>query len=467
MRLALHLALLRGAAWIAPRRQREEWLAEWRSELWYVWQACDRDASHGKGHVTAFCLGSFKDAMWLRRNNTSPAACGTSPLQCVSFLAVLAALSLFLAVRLPGPRDPILPSFDRAGRDLVMVTPDGHSAAATPTVLFEEYRSLTKSMQRVFTGLAFYRPIQTRVRMTQRQTSELSVALASTNLFDLLDIPISSAPDAGKRERTAVLILSETAWRRHFHSDPHVVGQVLEVDGREALVGGIIPADAWRPPGRMDAWLLQDEPDGAAKGFVVAKVRASARHLQRGRWRVSIPNKDGGYDGFDCAPLDQRQPLIAFLVVILVACLILPATTSLSLGEYPATGCSPPWAKRLRRWIFLAIKIAFLLLIVYCGSFDLAYFSSVGIQTHAMLWGCVFGFRWALIDQRRRCPVCLRMLTNPARIGRPSQNLLAWYGTELICVRGHGLLHVPEITTSWSGTQRWLYLDHSWSNLFS
>ena len=28
--------------------------------------------------------------------------------------------------------------------------------------------------------------------------------------------------------------------------------------------------------------------------------------------------------------------------------------------------------------------------------------------THARLQGRVFAFRWALIDQRRRCPVCLR-----------------------------------------------------------
>ena len=44
--------------------------------------------------------------------------------------------------------------------------------------------------------------------------------------------------------------------------------------------------------------------------------------------------------------------------------------------------------------------------------------------------------------------------------------ILAWHGTELICAGGHGLLHVPELPTSWFATQRWLYLDTSWNSLF-
>ncbi len=76
-----------------------------------------------------------------------------------------------------------------------------------------------------------------------------------------------------------------------------------------------------------------------------------------------------------------------------------------------------------------------------------------------MLWDSVIAFRWTLIDQRRRCPVCLRLLTNPTRIGRQSQNLLGWYGTELMCSRGHGLPQAPEIATNWSGAQRWHHLE--------
>jgi hypothetical protein len=57
-------------------------------------------------------------------------------------------------------------------------------------------------------------------------------------------------------------------------------------------------------------------------------------------------------------------------------------------------------------------------------------------------------------------------LANPARVGQFSRNFLAWNGTELVCLSGHGLLHVPDIPTSWFSSQRWLYLDPSWSALF-
>jgi hypothetical protein len=80
---------------------------------------------------------------------------------------------------------------------------------------------------------------------------------------------------------------------------------------------------------------------------------------------------------------------------------------------------------------------------------------------------CLFGLRWVLRDQRQRCPVCLRRLTHPARVGQPSRSFLDWNGIELICVGGHGMLHIPEMQTSWFDTQRWLYLDSSWDVLFA
>jgi hypothetical protein len=150
----------------------------------------------------------------------------------------------------------------------------------------------------------------------------------------------------------------------------------------------------------------------------------------------------------------------AYLFMTVLSVLVLSATTSLALGEYPGK-------RHFRRWIFFAVKIALILPIVYCGSLDLASMVTRAFQAHGFLVGLIVGFRWALVDQRRRCPVCLRLLTNPTRIGGPSRTFLEWYGTELICAQGHGLLYVPEIPSSCYTTQRWQYLDPSWSSLFS
>jgi hypothetical protein len=71
----------------------------------------------------------------------------------------------------------------------------------------------------------------------------------------------------------------------------------------------------------------------------------------------------------------------------------------------------------------------------------------------------LIGLRWAIHDQEQRCKHCLHSLATPARVGRPSHNLLEWNGTELNCTRGHGLLSIPEMETSWCQSSRWIALD--------
>jgi hypothetical protein len=263
--------ILRSAALLVPRRQRAEWWAEWRAELYYVLQASEgRRASYNR-QAMLFCLGAFRDAMWLRRHNCNPEPPYRpwlqSPWGCVFFLTTLAAVAAVFFLRSPGPLDTLV----RASR--------GHAE-----VLF-----------------------------------------------------------------------------------PHVL-------------------------------------------------------------------------------------------ILAIALVILPATTPLTPAAHPA--------RHFRRWLFAGFKISMLLAIVFCGTIDLApVIGAGGVQPHATLIGYVLAFRWALIDQRRRCPVCLRLLTNPVSIGQPAQTFLDWYGTELFCIKGHGLLHVPAISTSYS-TQRWLDLDTSWSGLF-
>jgi hypothetical protein len=160
--------------------------------------------------------------------------------------------------------------------------------------------------------------------------------------------------------------------------------------------------------------------------------------------------------------LPMHGPLLAMLYLAMMALPALPAITSLRLGEVPSN-------RHAWRWVFFAAKIALLLPIVFFGTLDLASMTGMKIfagPLHFILIGNAAAFRWALIDQRRRCPECLRLLAHPARIGLPSQTFLAWYGTEFVCVKGHGLLHVPEIPTVSFRTQSWMHLDPSWSGLF-
>jgi hypothetical protein len=160
--------------------------------------------------------------------------------------------------------------------------------------------------------------------------------------------------------------------------------------------------------------------------------------------------------------LRARDLAVGCMMMLFYTFLLLPIT-GLVMGGATSDDCLPPWPSRLRMGLFLAAKIALLQPVMLCGLLLLGLAGPL-LQLAAPL--AILTFRWLILDQRDRCPVCLRSLTRPVCIGTPSRSFLDWYGTELMCPRGHGLLQVPEISTSYSGARRWLRLDGSWSGLF-
>lgn len=100
--------------------------------------------------------------------------------------------------------------------------------------------------------------------------------------------------------------------------------------------------------------------------------------------------------------------------------------------------------------------LAYLLSASFCASLAISLPNTadfVRILLYVVL--SVLALRWSFEDQERRCKHCLRLLDAPARVGRPSHNLLEWSGTALVCVRGHGVLSIPELETSWCQTSEW------------
>ena len=478
-------AILKMAAILVPRKARAEWLEEWRAELWHVWQICNQnhgpEALHQKKEITAFSLGAFKDAIWLRRNHNSSAPQlfrpGT-PSRCILAFTVAAAACLLIAYSRPSVWKVMRPNSYRDARDLVMISRGGFESTSAPTVEFSEYEAWSRNSGHLFTALAFY---QLAAKGLIPGLSTVPIARASSNLFELLGVPISFEVSGMAARHSTRLLLSRSAWLKYFHADAHVFGHMLRVDGQQAIVAGVIEDEDWRLPGKTDFWLLENDQNlsvlqSGTEGYVLARASPSLFPAgPDGRRQMYVARKDVGCDWFVCESLAERirQPLSTFLFALLLACLALPATTSLPLGEYPAHSNHVPWTTRVRRWVFLSAKFILIVPIVYFGSFDLAYSSSsmsVGtselLEVFSSFWALLFAFRWALRDQRKRCPVCLCTLTNPARVGQFSRNFLAWNGTELVCLSGHGFLHVPDIPTSWFSSQRWLYLDPSWSGLF-
>lgn len=481
-----HLSLLRSASLLVPARQRGEWWREWRSELWHVRQACtpSRGISWtAEREVTMFCLGAFQDALCLRgqlgRKPIPHATTMGSAAQCVLLLVGLIAMSYGVALLLPGVSMARHSAHYRDARNLMLIQDARYPGDSTATISEEQYRSWKHRRQDLFDDFAFYRVTRESIYDSGHTTAPGTIAVASSNLFAVLGLPIRFAAINGEAHGGLPrLILSDETWKREFGGNPHISGTVVKLGSKAVVVGGVGPEGTWRLPGKVDGWLLVADDNSVAdgQGFVVARLNSSEEHTWGENWLMAAPNQDGVMADFSCVSLVERTrgPLDLFLFAVFLACLALPATTSLPLGEYRVSTQKLSWSKRLRRWGFLGCKIALLLPIVYFVSLDLAYLytsinlsSSENLQIVFAFSICLFGLRWVLRDQRQRCPVCLKRLTHPARVGEPSRNFLAWNGTELICVAGHGLLHIPEMETSWFDTQRWLYLDPSWDVLFA
>ncbi len=146
------------------------------------------------------------------------------------------------------------------------------------------------------------------------------------------------------------------------------------------------------------------------------------------------------------APMSAGELLVGLLPFCMIFWPVVALTSGPALGEYPG---HRNW---LRRVCFYIAKITLLLLIVSFGASALA---GCALRIDIAALGLFMGIRWATMDQRGRCPTCLRLLDKPVRMGSGSRILLEWNGTELLCLRGHGVMHVPENPAIWFRKPRW------------
>lgn len=157
--------------------------------------------------------------------------------------------------------------------------------------------------------------------------------------------------------------------------------------------------------------------------------------------------------------------LFASPLIVVVTCATAADRPALSRGEQSLR-------TRLCRSAFLGAKLASLLLLMYLLSLNVC--STIAssfpntceyVQMLLFVIGSICSLRWAFQDQQRRCKACLRLLNAPQRVGRPSHNLIDQSGNEFACRKGHGLLSVPELETSWRQSSEWIsYAPHVISN---
>jgi hypothetical protein len=480
-------SLLCCASLLLPQKRRAEWRLEWESELWHVRRtrlAPGAVSWRAEREIVFFCLGAFQDAICLRwlwwQNQPRYAPFQGSPVACLAWLAGILLAVFLSSLLLPGVRAVHSLSNNRVRPGTILIQDDAADNRSIPSMTIEQVRIWQRTRQRYFDEFAFYRITKEPVQLGSQASGTWAVAQASANLFSLVGWPVhhvaqnDALPDDSPR-----LVLSERAWRRHFGADPEIVGKLLHVGTRLGRVVGVAPDDLWRMPGQADVWLL--EPDSeitpAGTGYVVAHLTRRGRlEMWAGLVRIaSFNSRDSEHDFLGISLEEQTPgPWPIFLFASLLAALTLPVVTAVSSAEFIFNTHKPAWIRRAVRIAFLGAKIVMLLAIAYFSSVDLAYYhlpafstAAVYIQLISSYFISLFGVRWALMDQHRRCPVCLRPVAHPAEVGILSRTFLDWSGTELMCAGGHTLLHVPALPTSWFSTQRWMFLDSSWDFLFA
>ena len=166
--------------------------------------------------------------------------------------------------------------------------------------------------------------------------------------------------------------------------------------------------------------------------------------------------------------VDPRHNMVVAHAVPIAMALAIGATLvaigRLSLGRYG-------W----RYWLYLAVKLVAVIVLIPLwwieGSRWLwllitpellrAWVAGLG-ATLAFLGGFGLAAIWVFDDQRRRCPVCLRLLARPVTMGSWS-SMFEPVTTEFLCDEGHGSLSLAESEIGQG--DRWVSLDASWREL--
>ena len=475
---AVQRCMLDAFSVLVPAPGRCDWCAEWRAELWQV----RRCAAGWKAEIEAvrFCAGALPDAIEVRRiaraAHPGSALIHRSAVFCLLILALILAAGWAIALRSPTVIAELHPARYTIREGLVWISVAQTTGNNEASISFEEYRRWAGAQQKFFNDISFYR-MERLFWDDGRQKTALTVGRGSANLFTVLGLPMeigSARPSADPQ-----LVLSDALWRRHFAADSRILGHKIKVGSGLVRVAAVLPDDCWRLPGAAEAWLIEpnNRMEAGAPGHVVALLAPPGWQMM-GHNRVDIPAFDAKSNNRNMLAVSFVDRTIGpwgpFCISILSVLLILPAITSVTRSDKASSTVKLSCAQLAVPGLFFAAKSALLLGIFFILPIDLVYANSKGYDSGApcaqLLFTLIFGFLgfwWAVDDQRKRCPVCLRRVTHPARVGIASRTFLAWNGTELMCEGGHTLLYIPAAPTSWFDAPRWVYLDSSWNFLFA
>jgi len=130
-------------------------------------------------------------------------------------------------------------------------------ALVQPALSLPDFRDFRERVQS-YTALAAFRPDFTGYSPAGADPTQLVCGLVTEEFFQvyrvapLLGRPFKPGEFSYGAERTVVL--SHTAWRRHFAQAAGVIGRTIMLNDQPTVVVGVMPAD-FREPEFIDVWL--------------------------------------------------------------------------------------------------------------------------------------------------------------------------------------------------------------------
>jgi hypothetical protein len=488
--------LLRLAGLLVPRPQRRQWYSEWYAEVWH-WAhflaKSGRPGPHSRAELIRHCRGAFLDAFWLRFDQERLTRLWQETPRSGPFCLGLLASLLLIVVAITGLAPTIRSGFsplaykqpDRVA-ELSLEGQFSHYHEATLFLATRKWANQSKTAQDV-AGYSWH-PMGLRLP-GKTSTSWLIAANVSPDFFELLGNGASAGRMIRAGDVTDCADCAVITWQlaqKLFGHESEAPGRTILIDGTPQKVIGVLPANFSFIFPEISVWLLPSaDPQAvnfASRTGVVLRLSQGAALKEAAAEFLRFAERDPSSFGYARPRLGSlesraRQGARLYLLFSVLSLLGGFALAGSRLGD-ARRGRLPFSPRESGRWwgffilkVFLLLVTSFVVAIEFTGRASLVLTGAMHpltgpISVWLFLVLAMLALIWAMHDQSRRCRLCLKRLGNEASVGAAGYLLLDWWGTELVCSHGHGLLHVPELKSSWQEYEQWMELDDSWKPLF-
>ncbi|HXP88958.1 MAG TPA: ABC transporter permease [Bryobacteraceae bacterium] len=467
---------------VHPNR-RDEWRREWESEIWHAARALEKrgeSPARLRWGLWRFTCGSLQDAAWhaRRRLNRDEAIRTFGPRAqsagfCLGFLGAVLALIILASGFLPVTRDVVQPlPYTDAGR--IATVSQGSALLSTRSAIRADWVREWQRDTKLLEGVAVYTWSKQSVADSTGRSRQLLAARVSENFFPLLGVRVPACAEC--------VLVSYEFWRSAYRGRPLI--EDIQLGGKRYRVAGVLDKRFWFLSRDVAVWQVVPRRDWmAARSGVAVRLRPGVTPAAAERELSTIlTQQDGrGWENLvDVSPLQDRVRAVfsSFGMGLGLAAVIVGVGVRLRLPMWSGSRACRARRRDCVRSLFFVAKTSLLLTAVLLSGIEFTRAASITalggtdlltepLSTWLFLMASMAALTWSIHDQRRRCRVCLRRLGMAAHVGCPGSLLLDWAGTELVCIDGHGMLHVPEMAACWSEPERWTALDDSWLDLFA